>query len=195
MPKPCKTPTLLIKPDAEANLLCSEVDPFINAPTPTSARSTLSPTAAEFTPGQKIVPGRGGPSTTNALSYRSSGIARGVAAGAPVTHGRVSSLVATSVPEVHSYRHRYKQARIGAIGDELLGTIDTLADQLHNTGLVNARAPGQRFRDATIHEGIFTSDGATTRAFLIEGVARNTPFVSVANQFNVRYHHLALVFC
>jgi hypothetical protein len=98
----------------------------------------------------------------------------------PVTHGRVSSLVATSIPEAGSYPI---QARYGAIGDH-----PHLKNRFNGMQslYVDASSPYvQNFRDATIMDGTFTTEEATTRAFMVTNLPPRSDFCRVAAQFPV----------
>ena len=100
--------------------------------------------------------------------------------GHPITHGRVSSLVATSFPEARSYPI---QARYGAIGDH-----PNPSNLYAGMQPLYAGGPSedvQNFRDATIAEGTFTTDDATTRAFMVTNIAPRSDFCHVAAQFPV----------
>ena len=159
-------------------------DPFFNAPTPTSAtsaRSQLSPTALAFTPGQYTAPTVTSTPATNTASRLSAGSAQAVVDGVPLTHGRVSSLVASSTPEAHSYPYRVDQASFGAVGDEVtnvMNAMHTVITDIENRGNL-------RFPDATTVEGSFTTDEATTRAFMVHGIAPSTSFAALGALFNV----------
>jgi hypothetical protein len=100
--------------------------------------------------------------------------------GYPVTHRRVSSLVATSFPEARSYPI---QARYGAIGDH-----PNPSNPYAGMQPLCAGGPSedvQNFRDATIAEGTFTTDDATTRAFMVTNIPPRSDFCHVAAQFPV----------
>jgi hypothetical protein len=119
-------------------------------------------------------------SAANIGSHFFAGGAKSAFGGYPVTHGRVSSLVATSIPEAGSYPI---QARYGAIGDHPHLTNPCNGMQ---SLYVDASPPYvQNFRDATIMEGTFTTEEATTRAFMVTNLPPRSDFCRVAAQFPV----------
>ena len=144
----------------------SEHDPF-TVPTPTGARSALSPTATSFTPGQVEAPKTGrGPIKT----------ARGCISTDPVAkhqgeavHGRVSSLQANSVPDlVTALVTHVAQAHTshGAIGEP--SPPHGLANALGQMSLgPTSVAQDNHYRFSTVCEGTFTSDEAAQRAIKI----------------------------
>lgn len=155
-------------------------DPFVNLPTPTSARSQLSPTAEVFTPGQYIAGSFYPATAANSRPRFPFGSTQRSFGGYPVTHGRVSSLVATSFPEARSYPI---QARHGAIGDH-----PNLSNPYNSMPSHCASGPSEdaeTFRGATIAEGTFTTDDATTRAFMVTNIPLHSDFCRVATQFPV----------
>jgi hypothetical protein len=159
-------------------------DPFMSLPTATSSRSQLSPAADAFTPYQNGVPGFASSSVTNNGSHVSFGGAGSASHSFPSTHGRVSSLVATSIPEAASYP---VQTQYGAVGEQSHGM------QSLN---VHVEPPHfQNFRDATVADGAFTTDEATTRAFMATNLNhRDVDFCRIAAQFPVRLSHLFSAF-
>lgn len=163
-------------------------DPFMSLPTPTSSPSQLSPTADIFTPGQNGAPDFGSSSVMNNGPHISFGSAGFAPRDFPSTHGRVSSLVATSIPEAASYP---VQTQYGAIGEQ-----SRVANLRHGMQSLNVHVEPprfQNFRDATIADGAFTTDEATTRAFMVTNLNhRDVDFCRIAAQFPVR---LSLVSC
>lgn len=172
-------------------MLSSANDPFINLPTPTSAYSQLSPSADVFTPSQYIVPSFAPSSATNNGPHFSIAGAQSSFGGYPVTNGSVSSLVATSVTKAASYQ---VQAQYGAIGGH-----QPFANLCNDMRSLNVNVPSssiQNFRDATIIEGTFTTDEATTRAFMVANLPQwETQFCRAAAQFPVSPPALFLLFC
>lgn len=164
---------------SEANLVSRANDPFVQSATPSTTRSQLSPTADVFTPRDYLVFGaaaRGLDPDRVTL-----GTAKNTAGGVHPTHGRVSSLVATSVPEVDSDEHRQLQARIGAIGEE----IGNLTEALQSLTAELATPRPLHFREAVIEEGTFTNDESATRALMITGIPTTMSFAAFTSQFNV----------
>jgi hypothetical protein len=157
-------------------------------PTPTSSPSQLSPTADIFTPGQNGVPGFASSSVTNNGSHVSFGGAGSASCGFPSTHGRVSSLVATSTPEAASHP---VQTQHGAIGEQ--SRFANLRHCMQSLKVHVEPALFQNFRDAIVADGAFTTDEATTRAFMVTNLNhRDVDFCRIAAQFPVR---LSLVSC
>jgi hypothetical protein len=163
-------------------------DPFMSLPTPTSSPRHLSPTADIFTPSQNGAPGFGSSSVMNNGSHVSFGGAGFASRGFLSKHGRVSSLVATSIPEAASYP---VQTQYGAIGEYSRG-----ANLHHGVQSLNVHVEPprfQNFRDAVVADGAFTTDEATTRAFMVTNLNhRDVDFCRIAAQFPVR---LSLVSC
>ena len=163
-------------------------DPFMSLPTPTSSRSQLSPTADVFAPCQNGAPGLASSSVTNNGSHVCFGGAGSASHGFPSTHGRVSSLVATSIPEAASYP---VQTQYGAVGEQ-----SHVANLRHGMKSLNVHAEPphfQNFRDANVADGAFTTDEATTRAFMVTNLNhRDVDFCRIAAQFPVRF---SLVSC
>src|SRR5271154_2387017 len=160
-------------------------DPFMSLPTPTSSRNQLSPTADVFAPCQNDAPGLASSSITNNGSHVCFGGAGSASHGFPSTHGRVSSLVATSIPEAASYP---VQTQYGAVGEQ-----SHVANLHHGMQSLNVHVEPQNFRDATVSDGAFTTDEATTRAFMVTNLNhRDVDFCRIAAQFPVR---LSLVSC
>ncbi len=166
---------LSYKPLTTAYLPASSIDPFVTATTPVSARSELSPTAEVFTPRQSI------DSYYAAASAASNASSQTVMGGYPAGHGRVSSLVATSVPEARTYTPGFSQ-EFGAVGDSINDIIGMM-----RTTTLGLPDPGDLpFRDACQREGNFTNEEPITRAFMITNIPTNTPFGFIAQQLNVR---------
>jgi len=154
----------------------------MSLPTPTSSPSQLSPTADVFTPVQNDALGFASSSVTNNGSRVSFGGAGSASHGFPSTHGRVSSLVATSIPEAASYP---VQTQYGAIGEQ-----SRVANLHHGMQSLNVHVEPprfQNFRDANVADGAFTTDEATTRAFMVTNLNhRDVDFCRIASQFPVR---------
>lgn len=163
-----------------AYILTRSNDPFVNLTTPTSAQSQLSPTAEVFTPGQYIAPGFLPPSIASHHSHFPAAGAQSGFGDYPVTHGRVSSLVATSTPEAGSYPI---QTRYGAIGEH--PNLTNLCNGIQALYVDPPSQHNQTFGDATIAEGTFTTDDATTRAFMVTNIPPRSDFCRVAAQFPV----------
>ena len=157
-----------------AYLPASSTDPFVTGPTPVSARSELSPTAEVFTPKQSI------DSYYAIASATSNGSSQTVMGEYPAGHGRVSSLVATSVPEARTYTRGFSQA-FGAVGD----SINDLIGMMRTTTLSLPDPGDLPFRDACQREGKFTNEEPITRAFMITNIPTNTPFGFISQQLNV----------
>lgn len=155
-------------------------DPFINLPTPTSAHGQLSPTAEVFAPRQYIATSFRPASATNNHSHFNLSGTQPSFGGYSATHGRVSSLVATSFPEARSYPI---QARHGAVGDH--PNLTHLYNGMHSLYANGPSEAVQNFRDAAIAEGTFTTDDATTRAFMVTNIPPGSDFCRVAAQFPV----------
>jgi hypothetical protein len=163
-------------------------DPFMSLPTSTSSRSQLSPAADVFTPCQNGAPGLASSSITNNGSHVSFGGAGSASHGFPSTHGRVSSLVATSIPEAASYP---VQTQYGAVGEQ--SHVTNLRHGMQSLNVHVEPPHFQNFRDATVADGAFTTDEATTRAFMVTNLNhRDTDFCRIAAQFPVR---LSLISC
>ena len=176
---------------AMADILSRSNDPFINLPTPTSARSQLSPTADVFTPGQFIAPGfAASSSVTNNASNFTGGSTQSVINGFPVTHGRVSSLVANSAPEAAAYPI---QTQYGAIGDYPQPSNVSKGKRVLKINVASANVQDfQHFRDGTVCDGTFTIDEPTTRAFMVTNLPLYTDFCRAAVQVSVFLLSLSL---
>jgi hypothetical protein len=163
---------------AIAHMINRPIDPFMSLPTPTSSPSQLSPTADVFTPGQNGAPGFGLSPVMSNGSHVTFGGAWFASRGFSSTHGRVRS-----IPEAASYP---VQTRYGAIGEQ-----SRVANLRHGIQSLNVHIESSRFqnfRDATVTNGAFTTDEATTRAFMVTNLNhRDVDFCRVAAQFPVRF--------
>jgi hypothetical protein len=154
-------------------------DPFMSLPTAISSPSQLSPTADVFTPSQNGGLGSASSLVTINGSHVSFGGAGPASCDSASAHGRVSSLVATSIPEAASYP---LQTLYGAIGEQ-----SRAATLRHGIQPLSELLCFQNFRDAIVADGAFTTDEATTRAFMVTNLNHcDTDFCRVAAQFSVR---------
>ena len=165
-------------------ILSTSNDPFTNLPTPTSARNQLSPTADVFAPGQYIAPRYISSSGSYNAFHVAGGSMQSANGGCPVTRRRVSSLIASSIPEAASYP---LQAPHGAIGDQPQHVNLCHSMQSLSVNLTNFQH-SEHFRDGTIFDGSFTTDEANTRAFMVTGLSpRDTDFCRASAQFPVSW--------
>jgi hypothetical protein len=174
---------------AIAHMISRPIDPFMSLPTPTSSPSQLSPTAHIFTPVQNGAPGFGLSPVMSNGSHVTFGGSWFASRGFSSTRGRVSSLVATSIPEAASYP---VQTRYGTIGEQ-----SRVANLRHGMQSLNVHVEpsrSQNFRDATVADGAFTTGEATTRAFMVTNLNhRDVDFCRVAAQFPVRFSPVFLL--
>ena len=166
-------------------------DPFVQGPASNAAARQLSPVADTFVPGHAT---HAAPIPANVASRRSAGSVQTVLQGgrAPngLTHGRVSSLVATSTPDTASYSVA-AQNPIGVIGERANDVEGNLVANFNKAMRLNVApvVPFQPilFREAQKYEGTFTTDEVNTRAMLITNINVDTSFATIATVFNVSH--------
>jgi hypothetical protein len=177
--------------------LPSEHDPF-TVPTPTVARSALSPTAESFTPGEP----KDAKVTREPVLTASGRISTARIAKVPgelkidIPNGRVSYLHANSVPDLVTPQVTYvDQARTshGAVGEpsppqDLVEALRqmSLSSAAMSLGPAMMSSYDEHYRFSTIMEGRFTADEVAQRAFKITvGYGNGNGSVHLQMLFNV----------
>lgn len=175
-----------------ANDFDSGDDPF-TIPTPTGARSALSPTASSFTPGQVKAANLalGAAITTGARVYPT----RVANVPAEAVHGRVSSLSRNSVPDLVAPRMTHlSQAgpSHGAIGNP--SYTNGLAHAFGQMSLDPVSIPyvSGHYRFSSLFDGQFTSEEKAQRAIRISGDFDNGALEHLSSRFNVSQFNIWL---